>query len=56
MSGAGPIGFSSVDRYAARFGIDDVDSFEAFAAAIAAMDDVFLGWQAERRKAETKQK
>ncbi|MGQ4273393.1 phage tail assembly chaperone [Terrihabitans sp. B22-R8] len=37
MAGAGPIMFSSIDRYACRFGIEG-DDFDLLASAIRAMD------------------
>lgn len=39
MGGAGPIPFEAIDRYAARYGIDD---FERFHRLIQAMDAVYL--------------
>ena len=38
----GAIPFSAVDRYAARYGLDDVDEFERFRTLIRALDDAFL--------------
>lgn len=40
----GRIPFSSVDRYAARFGVDDRDDFERFMGLIRAMDLAFVEW------------
>lgn len=34
----GPIMFSSIDRYARRYSIDDLDEFERFMALIRALD------------------
>lgn len=45
MAGLGPIPFSAIDRYATRFGINDIDNFSAFIAAIAAMDDAYFAAQ-----------
>jgi hypothetical protein len=42
----GPIPFSAIDRYAARYGIDDADEFERFLNVIMAMDGEF---RAKRR-------
>ena len=36
--GIGPIPFTAIDRYAARFGINDRDEFHRFHALISAMD------------------
>lgn len=38
----GPIPFSAVDRYGARFGFHDLDEFQVLLAAIRAMDGEFL--------------
>jgi hypothetical protein len=40
--GLGPIPWSSLDRYAQRFGIDDPDEFDVFAFLIRTMDGAFL--------------
>ena len=42
FGGAGPIQFSSLDRYATRYGIDGIDEFDRFASLIRAMDGAFL--------------
>ena len=42
MGGAGHIPFSSIDRYAARFGPDDQDDFAFFMRALRAMDVLYL--------------
>lgn len=47
--GVGPIPFTSIDRYAARYGIVAVDDFDAFRELIRAMDDAYLEWSAKRR-------
>lgn len=47
----GPIQFSSLDRYATRYGIDSVDEFDRFTTLIRAMDGVFL--EQMNRKRET---
>lgn len=40
--GAAPIPWSSIDRYAARYGIHDIDKFDRFATLIKRMDAVVL--------------
>ena len=42
MGGAGGIPFSSIDRYAARAGIDDPDHFARFLQLIRRMDAAYL--------------
>ncbi|WP_371346465.1 hypothetical protein [Ancylobacter sp. IITR112] len=42
FGGVGPIQFSSVDRYAIRYGIDGIDEFDRFTSLIRAMDSAFL--------------
>lgn len=44
MGGAGPIPFSSLDRYADRYGIDDGEEFDRFRASIRRMDAAYLKW------------
>lgn len=39
---AGPIPFLACERYAARYGIDDIDEFERFCAVIRALDAEYL--------------
>ena len=41
-SGAGGIPFASIDRYAARFGPQDIDDFAFFMRAIRMMDGLYL--------------
>lgn len=48
--GVGPIPFGAIDRYADRYGIADIDEFDAFRELIRAMDDAYLSWSAKRRK------
>ncbi len=38
----GPIPFASVERYATRYGIHDLEAFDDFQAMIAAMDREYL--------------
>lgn len=52
----GPIPWSSIDRYALRFGIDGGDDFEAFAALISAMDGAYLDHSAKKAEAAAKPK
>lgn len=40
--GVRPIPWSCIDRYARRYGIDDLDDFEAFLSLMRAMDAVHL--------------
>lgn len=49
LGGAGRIPWSSINAYALRYGIDGED-FEHLVHMIDAMDDVFLGWLAERQE------
>lgn len=50
FGGAGPIQFTSLDRYAARYGIDGVDEFDRFTTLIRAMDGVFLERMSRKRE------
>lgn len=50
FGGAGPIPFSSLDRYAARYGIEDIDEFDRFIALIWAMDGAFLDHMNRKRE------
>lgn len=46
-----PIPFSSLDRYAARYGIADIDEFEQLVDVIGTMDSAYLEWaQTDARK------
>jgi len=45
----GAIPFSAIDRYAARYGIDGMDHFDAFREAVRALDGAYLKWAGERR-------
>lgn len=49
MSGPLPIQFASIDRYAARYRIEDIDEFDRLADIIAAMDAAYLAWVEEKR-------
>ncbi|RAI44703.1 phage tail assembly chaperone [Rhodoplanes roseus] len=40
--GEGPIPFASIDRWAVRYGIDDLDEFDRFAALVQALDGRYL--------------
>jgi hypothetical protein len=51
---AGPIPFTAIDAYAARYGIDDIDQFDRFRALIRAMECERADYQEERRKANEK--
>lgn len=50
FGGVGPIQFSSLDRYATRYGIDSVDEFDRFTTLIRAMDGVFLEQMNRKRE------
>lgn len=50
----GPIPWSSVDRYARRTGIQDIEAFDRFAGLIRAMDSEWSKIMAKRAKEETK--
>lgn len=47
--GEGPIPFSSIDRYASRYGIDDIDDFDAFLSMIRDLDREYLKIRDEQR-------
>lgn len=46
---AGPIPFTSVDRYAIRYGITDPDEFERFFFLIRDMDGTYMTEMAKRK-------
>lgn len=46
--GAGPIPWSSIDRYAIRYQVDQPEQFELFVRLVRAMDSVFLKDAAEK--------
>ncbi|ODT50260.1 hypothetical protein [Devosia sp. 63-57] len=48
--GVGPVPFTALDAYAARFGVTGTDDFEAFRFLIRSLDGVYLKWVAERSK------
>lgn len=50
MGGCGAVPWSAIDRFAARYGIDDLDMFERFERLIRAQDRVYLADVAERAK------
>lgn len=52
----GPIPWSSIDRYAARFGFDAADEFERFAKLIRMMDGAFLAHANEMTKKPEKRR
>jgi hypothetical protein len=47
MSGPGSIPFASIDRYADRYGIREIDEFEMLRDAVRAMDAEYLTFCAE---------
>ena len=46
----GPIPFLAIDRWAARYGVDDPDDFAFLVRAIRAADGAFLAWAADEIK------
>jgi hypothetical protein len=42
MGGASGIPFTAIDRYAARYGVDDPDAFDRFAQRIRVIDAAYL--------------
>lgn len=42
LGGCGPIPWSSIERYARRYGIEELDEFEWFARLIRAVDTAYL--------------
>lgn len=42
MGGVGPIPFMSLDRYADRYGVHNVDEFSLFSRIMRAMDSVYI--------------
>jgi hypothetical protein len=49
--GMGPIPFTAIDRYAARYGIDDLDLFDDFRSVIEGLDREYLALVEARRRA-----
>lgn len=47
---AGAIPFTSIDRYAARFGVDDPDEFQSLLRAIRACDGAWLDYQRSKQE------
>lgn len=56
MGGPGPIPFTAIDRYASRYGIDDLDEFDRLRRLIMAMDAEYLKYVAELAKKEREKK
>ncbi|WCS27786.1 hypothetical protein LOK46_13480 [Methylobacterium sp. NMS14P] len=50
LGGCGPIPWSSIELYARRLDIADLDEFERFARLIRAQDRVYLADMAEKQK------
>lgn len=50
LGGCGPIPWTAIERYADRYGIDDLDAFERFGRMIRAQDRVYLTDVAEKLK------
>lgn len=53
MGGCGAIPFTSIDRYAARYGIEDADDFDRFHTLIRRMDAAFIADAVQKTKTET---
>jgi hypothetical protein len=52
MGGVGPIPFAAIDRYAARFGVDEGEDFARFHTLIKRMDRSYLEWIGKQGEAE----
>lgn len=50
FGGAGAVPFSAIDRYAARYGIEDLEEFDRFRRMIRAQDRAYLKDAANRMK------
>jgi hypothetical protein len=50
MGGVGPIPFSSLDRYADRYGVSDPDQFDSFVVMIRALDVAYINHVSKSRK------
>ena len=50
FGGALPITFEAIDRYASRYGIDNIDDFERFLYMITRLDAAYLKSQQEKPK------
>ena len=48
--GEGPIPFTSIDRFAQRYGIDNLDDFDEFRSLIHAIDGEYLKFRSEQSK------
>ena len=46
--GEGPIPFASIDRFARRYGLDDLASFDDFSTQIRALDGTYLKIRSEQ--------
>lgn len=56
LGGPAAIPFEAIDRYATRFGVDDLDAFGDLHRFIRALDDAYLDWaagEAERRSSSS---
>lgn len=49
MSGAGPIGWDMIDRWAMRHGISDAEDFAELVYFIRAQDSTWLEYQSEQK-------
>ena len=43
----GPVPFTGIDRFARRYGIDDLDDFETFVAIVRGMDAEYLTFRSD---------
>lgn len=50
--GEGDIPFRAIDRFAQRYGIDDLDEFDEFRSMIRGVDREYLKIRAEQREAD----
>jgi hypothetical protein len=51
--GEGPIPFTSIDRFARRYGMDDLDAFDEFRSFIHAIDREYLEIRAAQADRES---
>ena len=56
MAGPTPIPFSSIDRFAKRYGIDGIDEFDRLLRIIQMMDAAYLKFAAEQLEKEEKRR
>ncbi len=56
MGFVGQIPFSAVDRYAARYGITDIDEFETFQSLLRVMDAAYVRRAADQIEAASRRR